>query len=100
MTAGPPKLPGHEDLEPPLPRVRSRMPSAPEFLEAVTTRHRPESDPPWTRWIDRRIGRAFRLTAMWLWRTKAGTLTFASVTGAVVHVANRLHWLDWLWRWK
>jgi hypothetical protein len=76
------------------PPIRSRAPSFSELASEITASHRLESDPPAVRWLDRRIGRAFRISAWWLWRTKAGTLSAAGLTGALTWLSQHFwHWI-------
>lgn len=83
----PPKLPV---LKP----MRSRRPSLPDLWDDLSTSHRIDSDPPGARWLDRRIGRAVRVSAWWLFRTKAGT-AFAAGVGAAATWASH-HFLHWI----
>jgi hypothetical protein len=110
-SGGPPRLPLSEsDLRTgegtptrveEAPRSLSPVPSKFELLEAITGSHTLTTDPPAARWLDRRIGRAVRVTLTWMWRTRAGTITFGGLTlsagGALggwiahlVHLAK--HW--------
>lgn len=50
--------------------VRSRPPSFPEIVGEITAGHRIESDPPATRWLQRRVGRVVIESVRWVVRKK------------------------------
>lgn len=63
------------DDKPNVPRprpglVRSRPPSFPEIVGEITQSHRVESDPPATRWLQRRVGRVVIESARWVVKRK------------------------------
>ena len=93
MADQPPQIP----QLPQIPPYRSKRPSFGELASEITGSHSIDSDPPALRWLDRRIGRALRLTAWWIWRTKGGTLVVGGI-GAVVgwlvhHFSLLAHWI-------
>lgn len=74
--------------------IRSKAPSFHEIATEITSSHRIESDPPGLRWLDRRIGRAIRITLWWLFRTKGGTLAAGGVGAALTWLSHHIwHWI-------
>lgn len=72
--------------------MSQRPPSFHDLLDEVTESHRIESDPPFARWLDRRVGRAVRLGARWVITTKGGT----ALVAAASYVAGHTRLLPWL----
>lgn len=77
---------------------RSKRPSFSELAAEITSSHRIESDPPVLRWVDRRIGRAIRISGLWYFRTRSGTLFAHLVGGGIVWLTEHAwHWMEKLW---
>ena len=75
--------------------MSSRPPSFHDLLDEVTNSHRIDSDPPFTRWLDRRVGRAVRIGARWVITTKGGTALVAASTAFLTWLSHHLtHLMD------
>lgn len=76
------------------PDHSKRPPSIPDLLSDITGKHRAISDPPGARWLDRRIGRAIRLSLRWWITTKGGTALTALISALLTWLSHHLtHWM-------
>jgi hypothetical protein len=72
------------------PKTRSRAPSFSELIDAVTSSHTIDSDPPAARWLQRRIGRIIMRSGRWILYTKWGTATVAAISAATIAILHKL----------
>lgn len=90
----PPRLPPRHEPHSFPPVYRSKKPSGPELLDALTGSHSIDSEPPAARWLDRRIGRAVRIGFRWVIRTKAGTALVAALSAFLTWLSHHIfHWM-------
>jgi hypothetical protein len=72
----------------------SKRPTVRELAADITGSHRVQSDPPGLRWLDRRIGRAIRVSLTWIVTTKGGSLLIAAVSSFLTWLSQHLwHWI-------